>query len=105
MRRALAGVGVLAALLAGCATIPATDEAACDFLSSNRVAARDDDAEARARILDEFDDDAVQALVPVLRPYVDKVVSDTRKEERGRDVDYYGAHIDDALSVCMDLGW
>ncbi|SEO39752.1 hypothetical protein [Trujillonella endophytica] len=106
MKRALAGLAAVAALGSGCASIPATDEVACDFLYDNRYAARDDDAEARARIIAEFGEEAgVAPLSGDLRSYVEIVVRDARREERGRDVRYFSARLDDALSVCMDLGW
>ena len=106
MKRAFAGLGVAAALVTGCASIPATDEEACDFLFDNREAARDDDAEARERIIGRFgDEEGLAALSEQLQPLVEIVVRDARSEQEGEDVRYFSLHLDDALAVCMDRGW
>ncbi len=106
MRRALGALGVLAVVGTGCAAVSGADEEACDFLYANRAAARDDDSAARERLLDRLADAAfLDGLSADLRPYVERIARDAEREDRGRDVRYFSAHVDDALSVCMDVGW
>jgi hypothetical protein len=106
VRRALVGTGALALLLTGCVSVSASDETACDSLHRNRDAAFEDDREALDRLLGELGDAASDASISgVLRPYLEDVVDDAEREARGRDVKLFAGHVNDALSVCMDVGW
>jgi hypothetical protein len=108
MGRALAGpaVGVVLLLLAGCASVSATDAQACDYLFGKQDSSLDEDVPALEELVDELGPVAAgDTLSADLQPYVERVVSDAQRLVDGGKARYLDLHVLDALSVCMDQGW
>ncbi|WP_409331731.1 hypothetical protein [Trujillonella humicola] len=108
MRRALAGLGAVAVLTSGCASISAADEDACDRLHSARAASNQEEPseDNLRRIVDEVGDiPGDEQLSPQLREAVRVVIRDVERLLDDRKAKFLGPHYRDALSTCMDLGW